>query len=156
MLCSIWVAGSTYNENSQAWCVLTHLPLDKMAAISQTIFSDAFSWMTSFVLWLKFHWSVFLMVPFSWQYSSIGSDNGLAQNKRQAIIWSNADPINWCIYMPLGDELTGLINIWCSAVSQNHDLHPLWLPPPPPQCGTCIHWCLVAVGRHRAVLTSYI
>ena len=24
---------------------LTHLPLDKMAAISQTIFSDAFSWM---------------------------------------------------------------------------------------------------------------
>ena len=26
---------------------LTHLPLDKMAAISQTIFSDAFSWLRS-------------------------------------------------------------------------------------------------------------
>ena len=26
---------------------LTHLSLDKMAAISQTIFSDAFSWMTT-------------------------------------------------------------------------------------------------------------
>ena len=27
-----------------------------MAAISQTIFSDAFSWMKSFVFWSKFHW----------------------------------------------------------------------------------------------------
>ena len=31
---------------------LTHLPLDKMATISQTIFSDAFLWMTSFWFWL--------------------------------------------------------------------------------------------------------
>ena len=33
---------------------LTHLPLDKMAAISQTIFWDAFSWMKHFVCWLNF------------------------------------------------------------------------------------------------------
>ena len=39
--------------------VLTHPPLDKMAAILQTVFSDAFSWMKSFVFWLKFHWSFF-------------------------------------------------------------------------------------------------
>ena len=39
---------------------LTHLPLDKMAAISQATFSDAFLWMKSFVYWLKFHWSLFL------------------------------------------------------------------------------------------------
>ena len=31
----------------------------KMAAISQTIISDAFLWMKSFVFWLKFHWSLF-------------------------------------------------------------------------------------------------
>ena len=31
-----------------------HLPMDKMAAISQTIFSYAFSWETNFVFWLKF------------------------------------------------------------------------------------------------------
>ena len=31
--------------------MLTHLPLDKMATISQTILSDAFSWMKSFVFW---------------------------------------------------------------------------------------------------------
>ena len=46
-----------------AWTVsLTHLPLDKMATSSQTIFSDAFSWMKSFKLWLQFHWSLFLRV----------------------------------------------------------------------------------------------
>ena len=33
---------------------LTHHPLDKMAAILQTIYSDAFSWMKIFVFWLKF------------------------------------------------------------------------------------------------------
>ena len=41
---------------------LTQLPLDKMAAILQTIFSGAFSWMKSFVFWLKFHQSLFLRV----------------------------------------------------------------------------------------------
>ena len=40
----------------------THPPLDKMAAISQTIFSDAFSRMKSYVFWLKFHWSLFVRV----------------------------------------------------------------------------------------------
>ena len=43
--------------------LLTHLPLDKMAAILQTMFSDAFSWMKSFVFWLKFHWSLFPKGP---------------------------------------------------------------------------------------------
>ena len=42
--------------------VLTHLPLDKMAAILRTIFSSAFSWMKSLVFLLKFHWSLFLRV----------------------------------------------------------------------------------------------
>ena len=41
---------------------LTHLPLDKMVAISQTIFSDAFLWMKSFIFQLQFHWSLFLSV----------------------------------------------------------------------------------------------
>ena len=37
-------------------------PVDKMAAVSKTIFSVAFSWMKRFVFWLKFHWSLFLRV----------------------------------------------------------------------------------------------
>ena len=40
----------------------THLPRDKMAAILQTIFSDAFLWLKSVVFWLKFHWCLFLRV----------------------------------------------------------------------------------------------
>ena len=34
---------------------LTFLPLEKMAAIMQMMFSDAISWMKCFVFWLKFH-----------------------------------------------------------------------------------------------------
>ena len=34
---------------------LIHIPLDTIAAISQTIFSDAFSLMKRFVFLLKFH-----------------------------------------------------------------------------------------------------
>ena len=41
---------------------LTHLLRDKMAAISQAIFSDAFSWMKRFVFCLKFPWWLFLRV----------------------------------------------------------------------------------------------
>ena len=48
---SVWVAGQ-----------LTHLPMQKMIAISQTTFSNAFSWMKSFVFCLKFHWSLYLRV----------------------------------------------------------------------------------------------
>ena len=39
---------------------LSNLSLENMAAISQTIFSDAFSWMKSFAFWFKFYWSLFL------------------------------------------------------------------------------------------------
>ena len=68
-----------------------HLFLDKMTTISLTIFSDAFSWRKSLG---------------SWQYPSIGLDNGLSQNRQQTIIWTNADPIHRRMYAALGwDEL---------------------------------------------------
>ena len=41
---------------------LTHLHLDKMAAIMQTTYSNAFSWMKNFDFLLKIHWSLFLRV----------------------------------------------------------------------------------------------
>ena len=45
------------------WCNwLTHFPLNKIAVISQTIFSDEFSWMKSFAFWLEYHWSLFIRV----------------------------------------------------------------------------------------------
>ena len=50
----------------------------------------------------------------NWQYASIGSDNGLAPNRRQAIIWTNAGLVHWCIYVSLGfNELT----TWCKGLS---------------------------------------
>ena len=78
-----------------------------MAAFLQTILSYAFSWLKSFVCWFKFHWNSCLSI--NWQQTIIGWDNGLAPNRQQAIIWTNADPIHWCIYAALrGDELISL------------------------------------------------
>ena len=44
------------------WCryLLTHWGRDKMAAVSQTMFSNIFSWMKMYEFRLKFHWSLFL------------------------------------------------------------------------------------------------
>ena len=39
---------------------LTHWGRDKMAAVTQTKFSNAFSWIQMYELSLKFHWSLFL------------------------------------------------------------------------------------------------
>ena len=69
--------------------VLNHPP-DIMAAISQTIYS-----------WIFCEWKVYSYES-NWQWSSIGLDNGLAPNRRQAIIRTNADPIHWRIYVALG------------------------------------------------------
>ena len=38
----------------------THLPLDKIAAIWQMVFSDTFSWMKMYESWWRFHWILFL------------------------------------------------------------------------------------------------
>ena len=69
-----------------------------MAAISQTIFSEAFSWMKSFVFWFKFNWSLFLRVQLAI------NQHCLAPIPRQAIIWTNSEPIPWRIYAALGGE----------------------------------------------------
>ena len=66
---------------------LTHWGRYKMAAISQTTHSNAFSWMEMLLFLFKFHWSLFLRVQLT--ISIIGSENGLAPTRRQAIIWTN-------------------------------------------------------------------
>ena len=53
----------------------------------------------------KFNWNLFPGIQL--KMNIIGLDNGLAPNRRQAIIWTNADPVDWRIYAALGDaELT--------------------------------------------------
>ena len=49
------------HSNGHGW-YLTHWGWDKMAAISQTTLSNAFSWKKMYEFRLKFHWSVFLRV----------------------------------------------------------------------------------------------
>ena len=58
-----WRPGSPHDPfHASGIAKLTHLSLEKMAVISQTIFSNAFSWIKIFVFWLKFHWRLFLWV----------------------------------------------------------------------------------------------
>ena len=53
----------------------------------------------------------------NWQYGSIGSDNGLAPNRQQAIIWTNDCLGYWCIYASLS-----LNELKCLIVYANYDL----------------------------------
>ena len=38
-----------------------------------------------------------------WQWGSIGAGNGLTPNRRQAITWTNTDPVHLPIYAALGE-----------------------------------------------------
>ena len=80
----IWEKTDQIYQHSIA---LTHWGWDKMDTISQMAFSNACSWMKTHKFRLRFHWSLFLR--FELIISSIGSDNGLAPARRQAIIWTN-------------------------------------------------------------------
>ena len=52
-----WVLYTVYTEPVLNH-ILTHWGRGKMAAIFQTTFSNAFSWMEMYRFWLKFHWSL--------------------------------------------------------------------------------------------------
>ena len=73
-------------------CPVKRLPCSEFS-------SDGVSWMKSFVLWLQFNSSMFLMVQLT--ITSIGLDNGLGPNKRQAIILTSNDWIHWRLYAAL-------------------------------------------------------
>ena len=64
---------------------LTHRGQDKMAIIFKTTISNAFSWTKMYEFRVRFDCSS----GCSAQYSNIGSNNGLAQTRRQAINWTN-------------------------------------------------------------------
>ena len=88
-----------------------------MDNISQTRFSNAFHLTKMFQFRSGFH----LSFPFGYneRYSNFVSDNGLAPNKRKAIIWTNADPIHWRIHpSQVGDGLMKRLRFFlCISVS---------------------------------------
>ena len=77
-------------------------PLVNMAPISHTTFSNMFSWMKNFVFWFEFHWSLFLRVQLT--TISTGTENGSVPNRQQAITWTSADPVPWCLYERWGQR----------------------------------------------------
>ena len=78
-----------------------------MAAISQMMFSDAFSWMKIFIFLMKISLSFMVQLTITQHWFRWC----LALNRWQAIIWTNADPIHGLIYAALGrDEFKGQIN----------------------------------------------
>ena len=82
-------------------------PLDQMAAnladdISKCIFVSE-----TFCILIKT--SLCLFLRFQLKITQFGLDNGLAPTRWQAIIWTNAELIHWCLYSSLGgDKLTDL------------------------------------------------
>ena len=102
-----------------AWCWVGVEPLPKLGVIQFVNSSPpGTKWppchrrhfRMHFYEWKVFHFnSHFTEVCSSgsnWQKVSIGSGNGLAPVRRQAITWTNADPVHWRIYAALGgDEL---------------------------------------------------
>ena len=50
---------SLYWIRALSFATINSSPLDKMAIISQTTDSNAFSWMKKSVYWLEFHWKLF-------------------------------------------------------------------------------------------------
>ena len=86
-----------------------------MVAISNKIFSDAFPWIKISLFWLTFHWHLFLRVQLIITQHCL--DNGLALNRRQATIWTNADLVHWRIYAALAEVNTLHAPFW-----QKHNL----------------------------------
>ena len=79
----------------------------------------------SWIKTLNFEWNFAEICPlgYNWQYCNIGSDNGLAPARRQAIIWSNVVMLYWRIYASLSlNELTGYgetFRIWWKKYDDN-------------------------------------
>ena len=76
---------------------LTYWSWDKMAALLQTTFSNAFSGMKMYEFRLQFHWSLFLRGPI--KNSRIWSYDGLALTMRQAIVLTNDGIVYWRIFL---------------------------------------------------------
>ena len=79
---------------------LTHWGRDKMAAIFQMTFSNAFSWMKMFKFRLRFHWSLFPRVQLTifqhWFRKWLGTDQATSHYLNQCWL------VYWCIYASLG------------------------------------------------------
>ena len=90
---------------------LIHLPLNKMAAILQTVFSDTILLMKSFVFWLMF----VLKGPIDNKQALVGEMSWwLVAVRQQAIAWANIDQDLSCQMESLGH------NVFIGMFTQNY------------------------------------
>ena len=100
-----WFSAGSLARRQQLWwqacnlTCLTHPPWTKWPPFWQTTFSNAFSRIIKFRF--KLHW--IYSQEASWQYTSIGSGNGLPPKRRQAITGNDDVPVPWRIYAALGE-----------------------------------------------------
>ena len=93
-------------KNCRSW-TRSLSPLDKTVAFRRRYFQMQFYECN--VLYFGSNFTRGGSLGSNWQQPSIGLNNGLAPNRRQAIVWINADLIQWRLYVALrGDELTCL------------------------------------------------
>ena len=64
------------------------------------------------VLYFDSHFTEVFSQGSIWQYSSIVADNGLVSIRRQAIFWTNGDPVHRCIYTALGRGSFSSVGWW--------------------------------------------
>ena len=76
--------------------LVTHWGRDTMVTILQMKFWNAFSQMKMF--YFDWNWIEIRSWLYNQKFTNIGSDNGLAPNRRQAIIWTNDGLDQWRIY----------------------------------------------------------
>ena len=93
-----------------------------MTVISQTVVSDAFSWMKKMYFWLKFHWSLFLRVELTITQHSLTHICGTrgrvelkrSQPVREGLTYVPPLVIGWDLYH-VRKQATGL-DAWASRV----------------------------------------
>ena len=53
-------------------------------------------------MWYHSNFTEFCSGESKWQCVKIGLGNGLAPSRRQAMVWTNVDPVHWDLYTSLG------------------------------------------------------
>ena len=104
-ICEIGLFVGGLDKTFPRHLALTLWGRDKIAAISQTTFLNAFSWMEMYEFLLRFHWSLFprfkLTILQHWFQWWLGADQATSHYLNQW--WF----VYWRIYVPLGlNELT--------------------------------------------------
>ena len=102
---------------------------EKMISVLQMVFSNTFSWAKIVAYWLKFD-EICYEVP-NWQKAIIGSDNGLAPNRRQVIIWIN----NGLVYDEMASQISGKWTVCYAWLVQAKNRENIKAPNPPVSSG---------------------